>query len=285
MDDSFSNLSKNVKVTLRNQPVDVPVAVTQGNLCIDKLESGKFYTVLLKKGLKFKSGSTLEEPINHKVTISDSVAQIKLPYNIILPKNGANDSFTVKTVNQSAFKLSIFRIPPTVLDNYDLTDLEDSEMSMYMANHFMTNLGRPVYERIFDISKGTSVDVFEAKQALQKAENEGKALIAADGSTPEDALKAQVDAAKKSRISDEMRNQVKSTEIKLKDFVSKSDHGMYLIVATDPRVSYTNGFSLTVIWTTSLCLSLWRWWWLLILAWLLTVPKTVSGQRPFFNLC
>ena len=52
-------------------------------------------------------------------------------------------------------------------------------MSMYMANHFMTNLGRPVYERIFDISKGTSVDVFEAKQALQKAENEGKALIAA----------------------------------------------------------------------------------------------------------
>ena len=114
---------------------------------------------------------------------------------------------------------------------------------MYMANHFMTNLGRPVYERIFDISKGTSVDVFEAKQALQKAENEGKALIAADGSTPEDALKAQVDAAKKSRISDEMRNQVKSTEIKLKDFVSKSDHGMYLIVATDPRVSYTNGFS------------------------------------------
>lgn len=243
VDDSFSNLSKNVKVTLRNQPVDVPVAVTQGNLCIDKLESGKTYTVLLKKGLKFKSGSTLEEPINHKVTISDSVAQIKLPYNIILPKNGANDSFTVKTVNQSAFKLSIFRIPPTVLDNYDLTDLEDSEMSMYMANHFMTNLGRPVYERIFDISKGTSVDVFEAKQALQKAENEGKALIAADGSTPEDALKAQVDAAKKSRISDEMRNQVKSTEIKLKDFVSKSDHGMYLIVATDPRVSYTNGFS------------------------------------------
>ncbi len=243
VDDSFSNLSKNVKVTLRNQPVDVPVAVTQGNLCIDKLESGKTYNVLLKKGLKFKSGSTLEEPINHKVTISDSVAQIKLPYNIILPKNGANDSFTVKTVNQSAFKLSIYRIPPTVLDNYDLTDLEDSEMSMYMANHFMTNLGRPVYERIFDISKGTSVDVFEAKQALQKAENEGKALIAADGSTPEDALKAQVDAAKKSRISDEMRNQVKSTEIKLKDFVSKSDHGMYLIVATDPRVSYTNGFS------------------------------------------
>lgn len=243
VDDSFSNLSKNVKVTLRNQLVDVPVAVTQGNLCIDKLESGKTYNVLLKKGLKFKSGSTLEEPINHKVTISDSVAQIKLPYNIILPKNGANDSFTVKTVNQSAFKLSIFRIPPTVLDNYDLTDLEDSEMSMYMANHFMTNLGRPVYERIFDISKGTSVDVFEAKQALQKAENEGKALIAADGSTPEDALKAQVDAAKKSRISDEMRNQVKSTEIKLKDFVSKSDHGMYLIVATDPRVSYTNGFS------------------------------------------
>lgn len=243
VDDSFSNLSKNVKVTLRNQPVDVPVAVTQGNLCIDKLESGKTYNVLLKKGLKFKSGSTLEEPINHKVTISDSVAQIKLPYNIILPKNGANDSFTVKTVNQSAFKLSIFRIPPTVLDNYDLTDLEDSEMSMYMANHFMTNLGRPVYERIFDISKGTSVDVFEAKQALQKAENEGKALIAADGSTPEDALKAQVDAAKKSRISDEMRNQVKSTEIKLKDFVSKSDHGMYLIVATDPRVNYTNGFS------------------------------------------
>lgn len=243
VDDSFSNLSKKVKVTLRNRPVDVPVAVTQGNLCIDKLESGKTYNVLLKKGLKFKSGSTLEEPINHKVTISDSVAQIKLPYNIILPKNGANDSFTVKTVNQSAFKLSIFRIPPTVLDNYDLTDLEDSEMSMYMANHFMTNLGRPVYERIFDISKGTSVDVFEAKQALQKAENEGKALIAADGSTPEDALKAQVDAAKKSRISDEMRNQVKSTEIKLKDFVSKSDHGMYLIVATDPRVSYTNGFS------------------------------------------
>lgn len=243
VDDSFSNLSKKVKVTLRNQPVDVPVAVTQGNLCIDKLESGKTYNVLLKKGLKFKSGSTLEEPINHKVTISDSVAQIKLPYNIILPKNGANDSFTVKTVNQSAFKLSIFRIPPTVLNNYDLTDLEDSEMSMYMANHFMTNLGRPVYERIFDISKGTSVDVFEAKQALQKAENEGKALIAADGSTPEDALKAQVDAAKKSRISDEMRNQVKSTEIKLKDFVSKSDHGMYLIVATDPRVSYTNGFS------------------------------------------
>lgn len=243
VDDSFSNLSKNVKVSLKNQAVDVPVSVTQDNLCIDKLESGKTYNILLKKGLKFKSGSTLEEAINHKVTISDSVSQIKLPYNIILPKNGANDSFTVKTVNQSAFKLSIFRIPPTLLNNYDLSELEDSEMSTYMANHFMTNLGRPVYERIFDISKGTAVDVFGAKQALQQAENEGKALIAADGSTPEDALKAQVDAAKKSRISDELRNQVISTEIKLKDFVSKSDHGLYLIVATDPRVSYTNGFS------------------------------------------
>ena len=61
----------------------------------------------------------------------------------------------------------------------------------------MTNLGRPVYERIFDISKGTSVDVFEAKQALQKAENEGKRLDCSQTVLlQKDALKAQVDAAR-----------------------------------------------------------------------------------------
>ena len=78
VDDSFSNLSKNVKVTLRNQPVDVPVAVTQDNLCIDKLESGKTYNVLLKKGLKFKSGSTLEESTTRLLSL---IALLRLSFH------------------------------------------------------------------------------------------------------------------------------------------------------------------------------------------------------------
>lgn len=255
VDPNFSNLSKNVKVSSRNQPVDAPVSVVKGDLCIGGLEAGKTYNVLLKKGLQFTSGTKLDEAVNHSVTISDSIAQIKLPYNIILPKNGSVDSFTVKTVNQPAFKLSIYRIPETVLDDFYFSDLSDSNFSLYRASSFLTNLGRPVYERIFDISNNDTLDIFAAQQSLKQANDQGVALVSEDGSTPEEALKAQIDKAKKARVTDELRNKTQSTDIKLKDFMASAEHGMYLIVAADPRIDYTEGFDYDDISNSSLPLT------------------------------
>ncbi len=255
VDPTFSNLSKNVKVSLDNQIIDSPVSVVKGDLCIGGLEAGKTYNIQLKKGLKFTSGQKLDESINHPVTISDSIAQIKLPYNIILPKNGSIDAFTVKTVNQPAFKLSIYRIPESVLDDFYFSDLSDSNFSLYRASSFISNLGRPVYERIFDLSNNETLDIFAAQQSLKQADDQGVALVSEDGSTPEEALTAKIDKAKKARITDANRNQVQSTDINLKDFVSDAQHGMYLIVAADPRVDYTNGFNYSDISNSSLPLT------------------------------
>lgn len=231
-------------------------ALVQGNLCLGELAHGQNYQMTLQKGLAFTSGIKLSENLKHSFTISDAVAQLKLPYNIILPKNGANSSFAVQSVNQPSFKLSIYRIPQSVLDKYTFEELANNSVSLWTINRLINDTAHPIYERIFNLSNGSSLDVLNKNtdDLASASVNDANAVGGVDGLTA-DALSKQLKEAQSAKLKAEAKNKATNTNINLKDFVRDSDNGVYLVIASDPRIDYSEGFNYETIYNNNLPIS------------------------------
>lgn len=186
-------------------------------LCVSGLKPGQKYNLNLKQGLKLTSGKNLSADVKVPFAISDAQSQIKLPYNMILPKNNYNNSFVIETLNQSAFKLNIYRLSTRSMNELDLYELMNNNISNYPLVSLITNNARLIYSKTFDLSSGKSIEVESNTSSLQNAE-------------PSQKLKLY------KPLPADLRNQPLHTEIKLSDFVTENDDGIYLVLATDPRI-------------------------------------------------
>lgn len=248
------NLMNFVKVT--PQPSTDTVASMEDNmLCVSGLDSGRDYTLNLKQGLKLTSGKILSADVNVPFTISDAQAQIKLPYNMILPKNNTNNSFVIETLNQPSFKLNIYRLSTRSLNDLDLYELLNSNITNYSLVSLLNSNARLVYSKTFDLSSGKPIEikelddsaVFTAQNTTEKAKTSGgkngfltrsnNTNEAANSSNPQ-SLEQKIALYKS--LPENLRNQPIKTEIKLSDFVEENDDGIYLILAADSRIDISN---------------------------------------------
>lgn len=213
-------------------------AIDQDLLCVSNLEHGSSYELILKPGLSFVSGTKLKEAVKIPFTISDASAQIKLPYNIILPKNGTNSTFAIQTVNQPGFRLAIYKLSSRSLNQMNLQALLSNELRGWPLQDLLNNNAHQVYEKVFNLTNNTTIDL-SGVNPDDLADN-GVRPVPYGGPSE---MQAHLKAAMEARLLPEMRNKVISTEIALEDFVKESDDGMYLVIAADPRIDYRNGFS------------------------------------------
>ncbi|MCK0527367.1 MG2 domain-containing protein [Anaerobiospirillum sp. NML120449] len=256
----IDNLSRYLELRDKDgQIMDGAPSVVNDLLCVGNLNNGDSYSLRFKKGLRMASGDRLNETFTSKFTISDAMPQIRMPYNIILPKSGHNSSFTIKTVNQPAVKVAIFRIPAASLRDVRISDLMTNEVSFWNASQLFNYSFHPVYERVFDLSDGSSTDIMDLK--IRAAHKAIRAQAAAEKTVPvmtadpglasqsdlgEAASSEAADAvleAQRARIPEKMLNKPQEIKVSLKDFVSSSDDGMYFVVAADPRIDFSSGFS------------------------------------------
>ncbi len=253
-----SNLSKfiELKNTASGAVINGSPAVDQGLLCISNLKHGTAYELTLKQGLALTSGEKLNADVKVPFTIADATAQIKLPYNIVLPKNDFNSSFSVQTVNQPSFRLSIYKLSQRNLTQLNLHSLLQNELSGWPLRELLHNSAHKVYEKVFNLATNTTINLGgDYRQTPKFADNNespvpmpvptpryGEGAAGAEGaadasvSIDETALKAALTA----KLNAEQKNQSINTEIKLSDFMQDADDGMYLVVAADPRLDYDN---------------------------------------------
>ena len=249
--------------------IDGHPTLDQGLLCVSGLSHGTPYELTLKQGLTFTSGDKLAQDMRVPFTISDASAQIKLPYNIILPKNAANSSFNVQTINQPSFKLSIYKLSTRSINQLNLPALLNNELSTWTLRQLLSDSAHKVYDHLFNLTSNSSIDLMslpplpelmaDAEQTTLAAANANAAYAAtaavsnaaatnaanAQNSTttgnavsgPTAGLKQAVQAAMVAQLSPEQKNKGINTNIALKQFMSNADDGMYLIVASDPRLN------------------------------------------------
>ena len=262
------NLQQFLSLT-KAQGAAVPLnaSVSQGMLCLSGLEHGQSYQLGLKKGLSFVSGTTLSEDVTVPFTVSDALAQIKLPYNIVLPRNGQEQSFAIETVNQGAFKLAIYKLSARSLNQLNISSLLHGELNGWRLTQLLDSNAHKVYERIFNLSDHSVIDLSTySPEVLEQAgitmpvgpqprattlpvtadagADVGSAVganVGADVGAAAAAELATLQAALRAQLSPEERNKPIATTIALKDFVSAHDDGMYLVVASDPRLAYEPG--------------------------------------------
>lgn len=223
-------------------------AVDQGLLCVSGLEHGGHYELTLKQGLAFTSGNKLDSDLKVPFTISDATAQIKLPYNIVLPKNAQNTSFNVQTINQPSFKLAIFKLSTRSLNQLNLQQLLQNELTQWTLRDLLSNHAHKVYERVFNLSNNTSVELLnhtttsssDSRRSTRNGGSSSSTSGAANGALGTSQLSAAdesaLNAALTAKLSPEQRNQAINTKIALKDFMRRGDDGMYLLLAADPRL-------------------------------------------------
>ena len=259
---STQNLQQFLTLTKNGTTIAPNAALSQGMLCLSGLEHGANYELGLKKGLSFVSGATLNEDIKVPFTVSDALAQIKLPYNIVLPRMGRDQSFAIETVNQGAFKLAIYKLSARSLNQLNLSSLLHGELNGWRLTQLLDSNAHKVYERIFNLADNSIIDLSRyspevleqagitmpfGPQPRPAANHETKTAAAASAAGTDAAGTdaagelATLQAALRAQLSPEQRNRALSTQIALKDFVSEHDDGMYLVVASDPRLAYEPG--------------------------------------------
>lgn len=224
--------------------IESHAAVDQGLLCVSGLEHGGHYELTLKQGLAFTSGNKLNADLKVPFTISDATAQIKLPYNIVLPKNAQNTSFNVQTINQPSFKIAIYKLSTRSLNQLNLQQLLQNELSTWTLRSLLSDSAHKVYERVFNLTDNSSVEL-NSNLAQHTTVSKTKEL-GRGGSTANPNVKpsdAQIDAEQKAlnaaltaKLRPEQKNQAINTTIALKDFVRRGDDGMYILIAADPRL-------------------------------------------------
>ncbi len=240
------NLQQFLRLTKNKAEQPLEASVNQGMLCLSGLEHGQSYELELKQGLSFVSGTTLSENVTVPFTVSDALAQIKLPYNIVLPRVGQDQSFAIETVNQGAFKLAIYKLSARSLNQLNLSSLLHGELSGWRLTQLLDSNAHKVYERIFNLADQSVIDL--STYSPEVLEQAGITMplgpeprAATVGTDDADAELATLQAALRAQLSPEARNRPLTTKIALKDFVSAQDDGMYLVVASDPRLAYEPG--------------------------------------------
>lgn len=221
------NLMQFVQVSPEPQN-GISSSIEQNTLCVSGLNPGEHYTLQLKQGLKLTSGKSLAQDVTVPFAISDAQSQIKLPYNMILPKNNKNEAFAIETLNQSAFKLNVYRLSTRSINNLDLYNLLDSNISNYTLVSLLTQNARLIYSKTFDLSSGQAREV----------------TFLSDGGNfdRDEETKQKLELAKP--LPANLRNQPIKTEIKLGEFVDEDDDGIYLVLACDPRVDTEQPYNL-----------------------------------------
>lgn len=277
-------------------------AVDQGLFCLTGLQPGANYEVNFKRGLAFTSGNKLASDQRTAFTISNATSQIKLPYNIVLPKNAQNTSFNVQTINQPSFKLAIFKLSSRSITQLNLQELLSNNIEGWALHNLIANHAHKVYEGIFNVANGSNVVTYGAneRQALgqnlgsggsggmasDSASNRssnsssnssstsgkrpmlgkasfGKGMAMGGGDDADSAasgagavggagaggaaggigagaagenVSPAMQEALAAKLSAQQMNRPLNTTVELRDFVQKGDDGMYILVATDPRV-------------------------------------------------
>lgn len=231
--------------------------VDQGLFCLTGLQPGGNYEVNFKRGLAFTSGNKLTSDQKTVFSISNATSQIKLPYNIVLPKNAQNTSFNVQTINQPSFKLAIFKLSSRSINQLNLQELLSNNLEGWALYNLLKNHAHKVYEGIFNVANGNNVIVYgdTERQTLgqnlgsggsgsNKADgisgnaNTSKGISTANGSrmTTGADTSSSLKEAWAAKLSQQQMNRPLNTTIELKDFVQKGDDGMYILVASDLRI-------------------------------------------------
>ena len=228
--------------------IDGAPSIVNDALCVGNLTNGGSYSLTFKKGLRFASGERLSESFDHNFNISDATSQIRMPYNIILPKNGQNSSFTIKTINQPSVKLAIYRIPKEYFQQQSLSNYLDNNLSYWILSGAYNKGMVPVYEKIFDLSSDKSVDVFNLTKEAQLALNKDKPESGDSSANNEyeqlnAKLNQEVSQASRAQLVEDKLNKELEINVNLEDFVRKSEDGFYMILAYDPRIDLSNGIS------------------------------------------
>ena len=228
--------------------IDGAPSIVNDALCVGNLTNGGSYSLTFKKGLRFASGDRLSESFDHNFNISDAASQIRMPYNIILPKNGQNSSFTIKTLNQPSVKLAIYRIPKEYFQQQSLSNYLDNNLSDWILIDAYNKGMVPVYEKIFDLSSDKSVDVFNLTKEAQLALNKDKPESGDSSANNEyeqlnAKLNQEVSQASRAQLVEDKLNKELEINVNLEDFVRKSEDGFYMILAYDPRIDLSNGIS------------------------------------------
>ena len=228
--------------------IDGAPSIVNDALCVGNLTNGGSYSLTFKKGLRFASGDRLSESFDHNFNISDAASQIRMPYNIILPKNGQNSSFTIKTLNQPSVKLAIYRIPKEYFQQQSLSNYLDNNLSYWILIDAYNKGMVPVYEKIFDLSSDKSVDVFNLTKEAQLALNKDKPESGDSSANNEyeqlnAKLNQEVSQASRAQLVEDKLNKELEINVNLEDFVRKSEDGFYMILAYDPRIDLSNGIS------------------------------------------
>lgn len=229
----FENLNQFISLAQNSNTIPHQSSIDQGQLCLSGLQPGQSYELTLKKGLALSNGNTLNEDVIVPFSISDAPAQIRLPYNIVLPSNDLEQQFSIDTINEPAIKVEIYKLPVNSFNQLNLNNLLTNEINQYSLSHLLNNYARKIYGKIFILGNDVS-HLQDNPKAKENAEQLLKAKTL--DLTPNTNLRLK----DLPQLSAEQKNQVIKTQIELKDFAQDQNDGIFIMIASDLRIDTQN---------------------------------------------
>ncbi len=139
-------------------------AVEKGEreLCIEGLEHGGRYRIVIRQGLPAALGEVIGEPVALDIYIRDRSPSLRFTGdNFVLP-NSARRGIPVVSVNTDKAKIALYRVGDRSLSRLLTQSQFLRQLDSYEVDQIAEDLGEPVFEGTLDISSALNEEVVTA---------------------------------------------------------------------------------------------------------------------------
>ncbi|MDO6591814.1 alpha-2-macroglobulin family protein [Loktanella sp. D2R18] len=134
------------------------VTVSDAQLCVDGVEHGERYRIILRNGLPAASGETLTYPVEITLYVRDRAPSLRFASSAyVLPRTG-DIAIPLETVNMSQVDLSLSRIDDRNLMRTIQSGLMDRSVSRY-GGDLSTEIGTSIWSGTADVAQELNRDM------------------------------------------------------------------------------------------------------------------------------
>lgn len=149
------------------QGADKPAIVPDGSqLCVEGLEHGKRYSIVVRKGLPSSVDEELLENADFDIYVRDRAPQVRFTgRNYVLPRT-AQEGIPVVTVNTQAVTLDVYRISDRNILEAIRSETFLKPLSGYQAKEIAETRGKLAWTGTLETTRETNKDVITAFPVL-----------------------------------------------------------------------------------------------------------------------
>ncbi|WP_244639516.1 alpha-2-macroglobulin family protein [Aureimonas endophytica] len=140
----------------------LPVSASGSQICVDGVEHGRRYHILVRAGVPSESGDVLAKPVDTSIYVRDRDPAVRFASNAYVLPAGGEATIPVTTINTDKVKARLLRLGDRSLATTIGAGRFLAQMERYETEEIAANQGEEVWQGSVEVARETNAEVTTA---------------------------------------------------------------------------------------------------------------------------